>query len=130
MPWGDVLGIDQNAAVVKATAGDGDGHAGERGVVALCVGDEDQEQRCPTQRYRLHTVCSVIHPHTCIVHPYTCINVSHSAIICTQFAVSFIHTPVSFTYTSVLMSHTALSSARSLRCYLPTHLQCSSIHLC
>ena len=44
MPWGDVLGIDQNAAVVKAAAGDGDGHAGERGVVALCVGDEDQEQ--------------------------------------------------------------------------------------
>ena len=94
MPWGDVLGIDQNAAVVKAAAGDGDGHAGERGVVALCVGDEDQEQRCPTQRYRLHTVCSVIHPHTCIVHPYICINVPHSAFVCTQVAVSLTHTPV------------------------------------
>ena len=129
MPWGDVLGIDQNAAVVKAAAGDGDGHAGERGVVALCVGDEDQEQRCPTQRYRLHTVCSVIHPPTCIVHLYICINVPHSVIICTQFAVSFTHTPVSFAYTSVLTSHTALPSAHSLQCHSPTHLYRSPICL-
>ena len=44
VPRGDVLRVDQNAAVVKAAAGDGNGHAGQRAVVAVCVGDDHQEQ--------------------------------------------------------------------------------------
>ena len=75
MSWGDVLRVDQNATVVKAAAGNSDGHAGQRAVVAVCVGDEDQEQRRPAQRYCLHTVTALF-THTSL-HQYP-----HSAVFC------------------------------------------------
>ena len=43
MAWRNVLGVDEDAAIVKATAGNSNGHANQGHGVAACIGQQHQK---------------------------------------------------------------------------------------